>query len=277
MTGKTTIALCSLLAIGLGAAAFWWRSSHDAGSTSPQRVAAPQAARPSAPVVAQPASAPSIRHPMLSPAASTSTATPSFDSTLSDLFGNEAVKHLFRTDDFAHRFVATVDNLGRSAAPASIWPMNPASGRFLTSDTSSGEVIQPDNGLRYVPYVLLLEQVDMKRVAHAYAQNYPAFQHAYEEIGFPQGYFNDRLIEVLDLLIATPEAAPPIHVHRPVAAGVQPTRPWLLYEFDDPALQSLTAGQRLLLRMGPIDERRVKKRLAELRGLLLAGETGASR
>lgn len=276
MTRKTTIALCSLLAIGLGAAAFWWQSSNDSGSTPPE-VAAPAAAWHSAPAIAEVPSAPSIRHPMPIPAASTSNGAPGLDSTLSDLFGNEAVKRLFRTDDFAHRLVATVDNLGRSAAPASVWPMNPAPGRFLTSDTSAGEVIQPDNGLRYVPYVLLLEQVDLKRVAHAYAQNYPAFQHAYEAIGFPQGYFNDRLIDVLDLLIATPEAAPPIHVHRPVAAGVQPTRPWLLYEFDDPALRSLTAGQRLLLRMGPIDERRVKKRLVELRSVLLAVETGASR
>ena len=58
----------------------------------------------------------------------------------------------------------------------------------------------------------------------------------------------------------------------PAIAGTeQPQRPWVLYEFDDPALQSLSAGQRALLRMGPVNERRVKARLAEFRRFI-AGE-----
>jgi hypothetical protein len=61
-------------------------------------------------------------------------------------------------------------------------------------------------------------------------------------------------------------------MHLPTIAGTeQPQRPWVLYEFDDPALQSLSAGQRILLRMGPVNERRVKARLAEFRRLV-AGE-----
>lgn len=276
MTRMTTIVLSALLGGCLAGAVFWWqgKSARESASQPPATLAA--GASSPAPVAAAP-SAPSIRHPIQPASVAVSGAAPGFDSTLLDLFGHEAVAGLFRTDDFAHRFVATVDNLGRNAAPASVWPMNPAAGRFLTSNAAAGEVIQPDNGLRYVPYVLLLEQVDLRRVVQAYELHYDALQHAYEELGFPQGYFNDRFVDVLDLLIATPEATPPVHVHRPVIEGVQPARPWLMYEFDDPTLRSLTAGQRLLLRMGPVDERRVKKRLAELRGLLLAGTQGATR
>jgi len=47
----------------------------------------------------------------------------------------------------------------------------------------------------------------------------------------------------------------------------------VLYEFDDPQLESLTAGQKILVRMGLDNERRVKARLAELRGLIAATPT----
>ena len=74
-------------------------------------------------------------------------------------------------------------------------------------------------------------------------------------------------------MLATPDVKGPIPVHMPtVNAPVQPERPWVLYEFEDPALQSLTAGQRILLRMGSDHQLRVKKRLAELRRLVATGK-----
>jgi hypothetical protein len=44
----------------------------------------------------------------------------------------------------------------------------------------------------------------------------------------------------------------------------------VLYEFADPKLQALTSGQKLLLRMGSVNERRVKSRLAEIRQMVTA-------
>jgi len=40
------------------------------------------------------------------------------------------------------------------------------------------------------------------------------------------------------------------------------------YEFDGPALNELTAGQRILIRMGALKARRVQARLAEFRRLI---------
>lgn len=275
MTKRATVALAALLGAALIGGLFWWQGERGSTPVRQQEQTA-AAAAPAASAPASP-SAPAILHPVPAAAASSSVAAAGFDEALVVLFGRQSVASLFRSDDFAHRFVATVDNLGRSSAPANVWPVNPAKGRFETADTAQGEVVQADNALRYVPYVLLLEQVDLRKAVQVYAQHYPALQHEYEELGFPQGYFNDRFIDVLDQLLATPEGAPPLHVHRPAINGVQPTRPWVLYEFDDPALQSLSAGQRTLLRMGPVNERRVKVRLAELRRLLAADGTGATR
>jgi Protein of unknown function (DUF3014) len=167
--------------------------------------------------------------------------------------------------------VATVDNLGRPAAPARLWPLHPASGKFTVIKQGEVEIIDPDNGLRYTPHVLLLENLDLAQAVALYRRHYPEFQQAYEELGYPRRYFNDRLVDVIDLLLATPEPAGPVKVRLPVINGpVQPPRPWVLYEYEDPALQTLSSGQQILVRMGPVNQRRVKARLAEVRALVAA-------
>jgi hypothetical protein len=120
-----------------------------------------------------------------------------------------------------------------------------------SSAAAAAEVISPDNAGRYTPLVSLAETADMRRVVAAYVRLYPQFQKAYEELGYPRSYFNDRLVEVIDQLLATPESSAPLQVHLPAIHGpVRPERPWVLYEFDDPALQRLTSGQKMMLRMG---------------------------
>jgi hypothetical protein len=131
--------------------------------------------------------------------------------------------------------------------------------------------------LRYTPYVLLLETVDLQTTVALYKRIYPSLQEAYEQLGYPRGYFNDRLVQVLDLLLATPESDAPLQVRLPVIEGpVKPARPWVLYEFVDPSLESLTSGQKIVLRMGSINERRIKARLAEIRRLVTASSPKAA-
>jgi hypothetical protein len=207
------------------------------------------------------------KYPIVPAAAASAEA--GLDETLLSLFGRKVVLDLLLTDHFAHRVVATVDNLGRAYAPAQAWPLRPATGRFLVSQAGDSEFIDADNGLRYSPYVVLIEQVDLRALVAAYVRLYPLFQQAYEELGFPHGYFNDRLVEVIDLMLATPDVGNDVQVHLPAIHGpVQPARPWVLYEFDDMALESLPAGQKVMVRIGAINERRVKSRLKELRTLL---------
>jgi len=279
---KLALAAVGAGLIALGAVGAWYGLQREpANRPDPVAQRAPEpVAAPAPPVAAAPSeSEPDIRHPIDTPAPAAAqgaleTATDP-ETVLIGLFGRKSVLRLFQLDDFAQRLVATVDNLGRSQAPAQRWPMNPAEGRFLTESAGDAEVISADNGLRYTPYVLLIETVDLQQVAAAYARLYPLLQRAYEELGYPRRYFNDRVVEVLDQLIATPDIEGPIRVRRPVINGpVQPPRPWVLYEFEDPTLQSLTAGQKILLRTGPVNERRLKRKLAELRRLLA---TGASR
>lgn len=196
------------------------------------------------------------------------------DASLIELFGRRAVLASFQLGDFANRFVATVDNLGRDHAPAGRWPVNPTPGHFTVEHRGGATFIASDNALRYAGFVQLMESAEARSIASTYQSLYPRFQKAFEEQGFPGRNFNDRVVEVIDQLLATPVPSDPIRVRLPEINGpMRPDRPWVLYQIEDSALNSLKAGQRILLRMGPVNERRIKKTLSELRPLLTAGAT----
>jgi hypothetical protein len=97
--------------------------------------------------------------------------------------------------------------------------------------------------------------VDAKTAAALYVRFYPLLQQAYRDLGYPQGHFNDRLVAVIDHLLATPQVEGPIRV----------VQPKVLYEFADADLEARSAGQKLLLRMGTANAARVKARLRQFR------------
>lgn len=190
---------------------------------------------------------------------------------LTELLGSKAVTSLVQSSDFPRRFVATVDNLGRIHAPPALWPVHPVAGRFTVQKTGQGPVISADNGLRYTPLVLLAESADAQVAADLYLRMYPLLQKEYEALGFPNRHFNHRLMEVIDLLLATPEATYPIELQFTQVKGPHASeRPWVRYEFADPTLESLASGQKMMLRAGPVNQRRIKAQLVALRAAIAA-------
>ncbi|RQO43969.1 DUF3014 domain-containing protein [Variovorax sp. KBW07] len=186
---------------------------------------------------------------------------------LAELIGGKNVSAFLRSDDIVRRFVATIDNLAREQAPASAWPVQPTGQRFITEGPQQGgtQTIAANNAARYNGIVLLAESVDPAKAAAVYAKLYPLFQQAYEELGYPGRYFNDRLIAVIDHLLQAPEPTGPVQVRLVEVKGDVPsTRPWVRYEYVDPKLESMSSGQKIMVRMGPENERKVK---ASLRGL----------
>jgi hypothetical protein len=264
--------IAALLVIGVGLLAAWWlRGRGEPPEAELAPPAAPAvAASASAPPAIAAASAPPVLHPIDAVAAGES--PPDAAATLVDLFGKKAVDALFVLDDLPLHIVATVDSLGRATSSPRLWPIKPTSGRFAIEKKGDASFVSADNGLRYAPLLIALESVDMKKLAQAYKRFYPRLQKEYENLGYPDGYFNDRLVVVIDSMLDTPEPAGPLEVRLPNTEGASaPARPWILYEFADPQLAALPAGQKLLLRMGPVDARRLKARLAEFRKLIAPG------
>lgn len=231
---------------------------------------ATKSAEPPAPL-AQPAAPvatpePAIRHPLGMPAAS-APGLPSLDNSdtmmrdsLAGLIGAQAFADLVVPYQLVRRIVATVDNLPRRTAPTRAMPLNPVPGAFTALGDNAEGSIDEANYARYAPYVRVIEAIDAPALVNAYVRTYSLFQRAYEQLGYPGKYFNDRLIEAIDDLLAAPDMETPPKL----------IRPRVLYEFADPDLETRSAGQKILLRMGAANAALVKAKLFEIRREILA-------
>ena len=269
MNRGVVIAVVVLLA---GAAAVvGWRESHRSPAPAPVAVAVPPPAAPVAPV--PDAAAPGVRHRV--PEGDRQALPPLDDSdgyvkkALVELVGRKAVASYLRLEGAVRRFVATVNNLATDQATASLWPVTPTPGAFETESRDGALVISPRNADRYLPFVHFAEGVDSRRAVALYFRLYPLLQRAYEDLGFPGKYLNDRVVEVIDNLLATPKVSGPIRVKRVSADGGASASG--LYLYDDSALESATAGQKILLRIGTDNAAKLTAKLTELRSLLAQG------
>jgi hypothetical protein len=268
--------VAGVLVVAVAAAGgwYWWIQSQREGPVA----VAPPVPAPVAPASEPaPAPVPAIQHPVAeapaAPAAAEPAPLPALDasdsrlkSALTELMGTKAVLTMLLTDGFVRRVVATVDGLGRSHASPNRWPVQPIDGRFGVERSADGEVIAASNTARYTAFVRMVESIDTNRAAALYLRMYPLFQQAYEELGYPRGYFNDRLVTVIDLMLAAPMPSGPVKVQLTEVKGPIPSqRPWVRYEFADPALEAMPAGAKILVRIGDEPARRLKAKLAEFR------------
>ena len=185
------------------------------------------------------------------------------------LFGSEAVLRFLATTDFPRRAVATLDSLGREHAPVAAWPVLPAPGRFVVNDAGGSQFISDRNSQRYEPFVAFVAAVDAAKAVDLYRRMYPLLSQSYRELGFGGQSLNDRVFEVIDLLLATPDPSTRLEVSLTQVKGPIPSaNPWTRYEYADGNLQRLASGQKILLRVGPENRKQLKAKLRELRAQL---------
>ena len=154
--------------------------------------------------------------------------------------------------------MVTIDNLPRQKLAIDTIPVRGAEGAFGTTTQGQQRAIDEKNYARYAPYIRIAQAIDAKAVVAWYVRYYPLFQESYRQLGYPDGYFNDRLVVVIDHLLATPDLAQPVAL----------TQPNVMYEYADPTLESRSAGQKLLIRSGPENEALIKTKLREIRAAL---------
>jgi len=241
-----------VLALGALATLYIWRGSE---KPQPQQLSAP-------------ALKPAIRYPMEAHEPSVDSLPPLAESdgviadALVELFG-QRLPEFVHLKSIVHRVVATVDNLPRDHLSMRLMPVMPVKGMPITEKSGESLVLGPKNFARYEPYVRLADAVPTGALVAVYARFYPLFQQQYENLGYPDKYFNDRAVEVIDHLLATPEAREPVHL----------VQPGVLYKFADPRLESLSAGQKIFLRMGSANAAKLKTNLRDIRRALVSMAT----
>jgi hypothetical protein len=283
MRDTNPVFIAAIILVLGGGGYFWWRATHPAQETAPAPAGptAPPAVNPVAPtpVPAPPAAEAPIQHPVDPEPAPGDKQLPAVDDSdayvrdlLLKLMGKRA-PYFVSFDGFARRFVSTVDNLGREQASPQMWPVIPTSGQFEAEVTSDGTVVTTHNAARYAGFVRFVEMIDTRKAVGAYRRLYPLFQQAYADLGVPGAkYFNDRVVAVIDNLLATPDVSGPIKVKlvdTKGAPGAQ--RANRLFQFEDPKHEARSAGQKILLRMGRDNATRLKAKLREARALLARG------
>lgn len=248
---KAAVALAVL--IGAIAAYFYWQNNQSAPG-APLSVAptqTPPALKPPVPETRQTLEAPTAKAQLPQLKESDSFVI----EALAGLVGNKSLMKLFHTENIIHNIVATIDSLPRMKMPLKILPVLQPAGKFITSGSVDDLTISPKNAARYTSYVQLAEAVEPGKLVELYVRIYPLFQQAYRELGYPNDYFNDRLIEALDDLLDAPDIKEPVKL----------LQPHVLYQYADPDLEELSIGQRILVRTGSINESRLKAWLAGIK------------
>lgn len=260
--GMWWIAIPAGAAALVAAAYFFWPRTEPPTLPPTAAVAppepAPASAPPAEPVIEHPVDA--VKPPETPPQVALDDSDGAIAAALGHLLGDERLRKWFFGDAMVRRFVATVDNLSRPTVALKVRSMRPVPGAFEVVRDGDAITVSAGNAARYAPYVQALERIDAKQLAGVYLRFYPLFQQAYEELGYPKAYFNDRLVASIDHLLATPEAPAPLRL----------TQPKVLYEFEDPRLEALSAGQKAMLRLGPDNALRVKAKLRALRAEITA-------
>ncbi|MGA7537582.1 MAG: DUF3014 domain-containing protein [Steroidobacteraceae bacterium] len=253
------IVIAAAIAIGV-----YYRYYSPAPTTAPP----PQSITPKP----APAPAPAIQHPVPSAAEQQAPLPPldQSDSLVRDsligLLGKPAVAKFLVPHRIIRDVVVTVDNLPRKKVAAELRPLQPTPGDTAVDSQGGGTFLSEQNYARYAPLMDVVRNLDPKALAAIYFRLYPLFQQAYESLGYPGKYFNDRMVQAIDSLLATPDVPGPIAL----------VRPKVFYQFADARLEALPAGQKLLIRMGPQNAAIVKDKLQQFRAAITANPPQAA-
>jgi len=196
--------------------------------------------------------------------------------SLSGALGEATVMQFLVSEDLVSRFVASMDALTSRQVPGQVMAVQSLGGEFEASADMQPEglilnaegdpipqfIMNPANFQRYSSQVEMFEAANAEELFALYQYFSPLFEQAWAELGYPEGGFDERLVEVIDSLLATPEVQTPIRLIKPEA----------FYLFSDPELEALPAGQKVLLRLGSANAGRVKAKLRVIRDLLARAE-----
>lgn len=245
----------AIVVLGVLGAVYYYKY-HGAVAPPPVKTEPPPPAAPPP----QAATEPAVRNPVPVPADSKplpalNDSDPELRDSITGVLGAKSVSQLLVPENIVRHIVVTVDNLPRKKVAIELRPLKPTPGSTVTVTQGDITTLGSANFERYAPLMKVVRSTDANILANVYFRLYPLFQQAYEDLGYPGQYFNDRLVEVIDDMLRAPDVQGPIQL----------TQPKVFYEYADPKLESLSAGQKLLLRMGPANEALMKAKLRELR------------
>jgi hypothetical protein len=256
---KPVVGMAAAVVVVAAGSWYYLQSRHPAVPSAPATSPLPPPVEPAEPAIQHPVPEGQTAAPAapLPPLADSDAA---IGEALGQLVGASAVKDYLLPESIIRHIVVTVDNLPRPKAAVQKRPTSAVAGTFMANGDELHSTLDPQNFTRYQPWVAVIGKLNTRQLAGLYVHFYPLFQQAYQDLGYPNGYFNDRLVQVIDNLLSAPQPT----------GAIALVRPNVMYTYADPALESRSAGQKLLMRMGPENAAVIKAKLTELRAAITA-------
>ena len=244
------VVVLALLALAGAGALGWWWFARDRGTPETAQIAAPSPIEAAAPLDA--------RGPRTTNLPPLGELDPAVRDLVRSLTSSALVERWLATSNLARQMAALVQGAAAGPTPLRfLAPLRP-SGRFEVVERQDRTVIAPETHARYDAMTSVITSLDATALAGAYRTLSPRLEDAHDELGTPDASFDGSLRRVLDQLVATPVPSGPLRV---VPRGG-------VYAFEDPALEGLSPVQKLLLRSGPDNARRIQAQLAAFRTAL---------
>jgi len=222
----------------------WWMRTRPVPSPEIERMAA-----------ARPTTRPAPLAP--APVATTLPALDALDPLLRSLIGEVSASTLLAkwlsTENLARQIVVLVEGAAGDGFPLRfLTPLRPT-GAFSVVTRNGRTTIAPDSYTRYDAMAGVIAAIDPATVVRVYRTLSPRLEEAHGELGLDRT-FDQTLVESLRRLAETPIPDGPVTV----------TPRGGLYGFADPRLEALSPAQKLLLRSGPANARRVQTHLSAI-------------
>lgn len=166
-----------------------------------------------------------------------------------------AIEPMLVEKDLVRHFVVFVDNLAQGELARKVSPLKGPDRVFTVSEITNKTYLNPDSYHRYDLYADFVANLNEMQLAATYKELTPLLSEAFEELGYGDMSFNERMLEAIDIMLAAPIIEQPIELD-----GVS-----VNYQFVDPQLEALPNAQKLLVRMGPENSKKVKAALRRLK------------
>ena len=170
------------------------------------------------------------------------------------LSSNDLFSNWLQTEGIISHFTAAVDNIANGLSPrAHIDFFEPAE-EFNVEWESDIAYISPASYKRYNPVAAVVSSLDTDGCADLFLRLKPSFQEAYTELGYPQADFLKTLERAFVELLEVPIPGEDIALEKKVET----------FAYQDPKLEGLSEAQKHLLRMGPVNIRRIQGKIREI-------------
>ena len=170
------------------------------------------------------------------------------------LSASPAVMAWLPTNGLIRNFTVVVANIADGATPAKHLSVLRPSSPFRIVERDGVATVDPRSYDRYTAIADAIASLEPAGAARLYATLKPRIEDAHRDLGSPDQSFDRPLERAIVALLETPVVAAPARL-TPKGIG---------YAYADDRLESLTAAQKQLLRMGPRNVRIIKARLREI-------------